>query len=230
MNVARFLPESYVQSLAHFLPEDRVETVHFRHLKGYTPDISDKASRNPATPDDHFHILAKGEFGSIVAALLYYPSVDGVANPNELPKFEAKDEKWKRVVCKRYNVERLEKLNDGYTRLIREIEFGRFHYHESIVKYYEAFPEFDGTTKITHYWLVSERMDYNMEQYFRMQDYKKLDRKTFLYLIGSFLAQLLRGLDYLHQNGTMHRNIEPQHIGYNQHRSQLKILNFGLSR
>ena len=48
-------------------------------------------------------------------------------------------------------------------------------------------------------------------------------------LIKSYTLQMLRGLDYCHTRGIMHRDLKPQNILVNRE-GQLKIADFGLAR
>lgn len=59
---------------------------------------------------------------------------------------------------------------------------------------------------------------------------KKLTISLNIKQIKYIFFQIIEGVDYLHENGILHRDIKPGNILINQNSLEIKIADFGLSR
>lgn len=114
---------------------------------------------------------------------------------------------------------RLEVEDDGIpSTTLREISVLRQLRHENIVELKDIV-QANGRLS-----LVFEFVDKDLKRYMEACN-GPLDPQ----LIKSYTLQMLRGLDYCHTRGIMHRDLKPQNILVNRE-GQLKIADFGLAR
>ena len=103
---------------------------------------------------------------------------------------------------------------------IREISLMKELKHENIVSLHDVIHT---ENKLM---LVFEYMDKDLKKYMDSRgDRGQLDAVT----IKSFMQQLLRGIDFCHENRVLHRDLKPQNLLINT-RGQLKLADFGLAR
>lgn len=106
--------------------------------------------------------------------------------------------------------------------VIREVATLKMLSHPNIVRLHEAFvrPK-DGTICL---YIVTEKCDWDLFVFLR-----DIPRDMGNHQCRHFAKQLLKGIDFLHCNNIIHRDIKPQNILVNEDQT-LKIADFGLSR
>ncbi|CAJ0926437.1 unnamed protein product, partial [Mesorhabditis belari] len=224
--IERFKPENYINAFYKSKDESRQD---FRIPQGYSqnktlPNQAHQMHKCLSHPIE-LQVITHKDYYDTLFAFLYLPCVDiGV---NFVGEYNKASPGWKRVACKRYSCEKLDKSLDGYIRLWRELQVCQMTNHKNIAKFYEFFPEWSEQS-ISHIWLVSERSDMTLKQYYEAVNGKGIDVEK----LRIILAQILEALSYLHKKGIMHRAIRPENIGVqeNNGRLVLKLFNFGLSR
>ncbi len=103
---------------------------------------------------------------------------------------------------------------------IREISLMKELKHENIVSLHDVIHT---ENKLM---LVFEYMDKDLKKYMDSRgDRGQLDYIT----IKSFMQQLLRGIQFCHDNRVLHRDLKPQNLLINT-KGQLKLADFGLAR
>lgn len=103
---------------------------------------------------------------------------------------------------------------------IREISLMKELKHANIVRLYDVIHT---ENKLN---LVFEYMDKDLKKYMDTHGTKgALDPKT----VKSFMHQLLKGIQFCHENRVLHRDLKPQNLLINS-RGQLKLADFGLAR
>ncbi|ESZ95100.1 negative regulator of the PHO system [Sclerotinia borealis F-4128] len=103
---------------------------------------------------------------------------------------------------------------------IREISLMKELKHENIVSLHDVIHT---ENKLM---LVFEHMDKDLKKYMDTSgDRGALPPPT----IKSFMHQLLKGIDFCHQNRVLHRDLKPQNLLINM-KGQLKLADFGLAR
>ncbi|KAI9208046.1 kinase-like domain-containing protein [Polychytrium aggregatum] len=101
---------------------------------------------------------------------------------------------------------------------IREISLLKELRHPNIVRLYDVIHT---EKKLT---LVFEFMDSDLKKFLDMSN-GDIDVPT----IKNLMYQLMRGIDYCHQNRVLHRDLKPQNLLIHK-RSELKLADFGLAR
>ncbi|CAJ0916609.1 unnamed protein product, partial [Mesorhabditis belari] len=189
---------------------------------GYEPHTEDTFYRKNVVPEENYHIIGEGKYSYVIAAKLDYNHVEGKnSDTNSKPNMM-------KVTCKRYDLEQLNNTFDGYTRIRRELQICRLHSHENIVDFYEVFTE-PAIGPPTFIYVVSERMDHSLAEYYEILTTKNITEVNVLDL-GALLTQILRALSYLHQRGIIPRNVSPTNIGINTRDFTVKLFQFGLTR
>jgi negative regulator of PHO system len=103
---------------------------------------------------------------------------------------------------------------------IREISLMKELKHENIVSLHDVIHT---ENKLM---LVFEYMDKDLKKYMDSRgDRGALDPVT----IKSFMWQLLKGIEFCHENRVLHRDLKPQNLLINN-KGQLKLADFGLAR
>lgn len=74
-------------------------------------------------------------------------------------------------------------------------------------------------------YLSFEYIDMDLKKFFQMCDGPLCPKR-----VKSYACQLLRGINYCHQRGIMHRDLKPQNILVSRTSGVLKIADFGLAR
>ena len=95
--------------------------------------------------------------------------------------------------------------------------------HENIVKLHEIIREQNSDVS-----LIFEYAGINLYEY--IEKHKKKREKIPEYKIKKIIYQILKGLNYLHQNGYMHRDLKPENIFINENNIQIKIGDFGVAK
>lgn len=90
--------------------------------------------------------------------------------------------------------------------------------HPNIIKLIEVLID-------KHILMIFEYVESDMQKYFK----SLVSTESRLSIAKSFLRQMLQGLDYLHNNNILHRDLKPQNILIDRNR-RLYIADFGLSR
>ena len=132
--------------------------------------------------------------------------------------YRAKDQKGQEIYALKKI--RLNAEEEGIpSTAIREISLLKELNHINIVKLYEVLHT---PKKLT---LVFEYVEQDLKKIIDGAGGKGLDIK----LTKSFLYQLLRGVDFIHKNKVLHRDLKPQNLLINKN-NILKIADFGLAR
>ncbi|CAJ0934381.1 unnamed protein product, partial [Mesorhabditis belari] len=123
----------------------------------YQPDANDHRFRDETIPPTTFHSIVHGVQGIVIAALL---NIGG---------------RFVRVAAKRYDVADAERVREdnltksnGYTKILRELQNTQYLVHENIVQMMDSFWEESPTGDIRFVWIVTERMDVDLEYYFEI--------------------------------------------------------------
>lgn len=103
---------------------------------------------------------------------------------------------------------------------IREISLMKELKHENIVALHDVIHT---ENKLM---LVFEHMDGDLKRYMDTHGERGALKPT---TIKSFMYQLLKGIDFCHQNRVLHRDLKPQNLLYNS-KGLLKLGDFGLAR
>jgi cyclin-dependent kinase len=132
--------------------------------------------------------------------------------------YRAKDQKGQEIYALKKI--RLQAEEEGIpSTAIREISLLKELAHINIVKLYEVL---HNPKKLT---LVFEYVEHDLKKVIDSTNGKGLD----MHLVKSFLYQLLRGVDHIHKNKVLHRDLKPQNLLITKD-NIVKIADFGLAR
>ena len=147
-----------------------------------------------------FEVIGDGTYGTV------YRGLNIETNENvAIKKLKDKIVSWNECIEKN-EVQILKKLN-----------------HENIVKLHEIIREQNSDVS-----LIFEYCGINLYEY--IEKHKKQREKIPEFKIKKIIYQILKGLNYLHQNGYMHRDLKPENIFINELNLQIKIGDFGVAK
>ncbi|GLC34170.1 hypothetical protein PLESTM_000165800 [Pleodorina starrii] len=119
---------------------------------------------------------------------------------------------------------KMEKERDGFpVTSIREINILLNLHHPNIVNVSEVVMG----SRLDQIYMVMEFMDHDLKSL--MNDKSQMTRPFSVAEVKCLMLQLLGGLEYLHENWVIHRDLKTSNILYNN-RGELKICDFGLAR
>lgn len=107
-------------------------------------------------------------------------------------------------------------------RTFREIRLLKHVSHENIISLIDIFTNADTSENITEIYLVTDLMNYDLNDIIRSE---KLEEKIIILIT----YQILRGLKYLHSANIIHRDLKPSNITVNTD-CTVKIIDFGFAR
>ncbi|EFJ41956.1 cyclin dependent kinase [Volvox carteri f. nagariensis] len=118
----------------------------------------------------------------------------------------------------------MEKERDGFpVTSIREINILLNLHHPNIVNVSEVVMG----SRLDQIYMVMEFMDHDLKSL--MNDKSQMTRPFSVAEVKCLMLQLLGGIEYLHENWVIHRDLKTSNILYNN-RGELKICDFGLAR
>ncbi|GIL84950.1 hypothetical protein Vretimale_9792 [Volvox reticuliferus] len=119
---------------------------------------------------------------------------------------------------------KMEKERDGFpVTSIREINILLNLHHPNIVNVSEVVMG----SRLDQIFMVMEFMDHDLKSL--MNDKSQMTRPFSVAEVKCLMMQLLSGIEYLHENWVIHRDLKTSNILYNN-RGELKICDFGLAR
>lgn len=123
------------------------------------------------------------------------------------------------VAIKKIKIGNMQEAQDGVNRTaLREIKLLQELYHENVIALLDVYGKDSSIS------LVFEIMDTDLEQILH-------ERRIWLSFahIKSYILMTLKGLEYLHQNFILHRDLKPNNLLLDKN-NILKIADFGLAR
>ncbi|KAG2494353.1 hypothetical protein HYH03_007410 [Edaphochlamys debaryana] len=119
---------------------------------------------------------------------------------------------------------KMEKERDGFpVTSIREINILLNLHHPNIVNVSEVVMG----SRLNDIHMVMEFMDHDLKSL--MNDKSQMTRSFSVAEVKCLMLQILSGMEYLHENWVIHRDLKTSNILYNN-RGELKICDFGLAR
>ena len=126
-----------------------------------------------------------------------------------------------KVLDRRYDLDKKRRKRD---HLGREILIAASLDHETIVKYHSEIIEQEDRNGHIRRCLLMEYVDgFDLRKHIAERD---LSLHTMMYIT----SKLCSGLDFLHQNGIVHRDIKPGNFMLTRDQKMVKIFDFGLSK
>lgn len=126
-----------------------------------------------------------------------------------------------KVLDRRYDLDRKRRRRD---HLGREILIAASLNHEAIVRYHKEIIEQEDRNGHLRRCLLMEYVDgYDLRKHIH-------DRDLSLRQMANIMERLCRGIDFLHQNGIVHRDIKPGNFMVTRDQKHVKIFDFGLSK
>jgi len=126
-----------------------------------------------------------------------------------------------KVLDRRYDLDKKRRKRDF---LGREILIAASLEHENIVRMHKEILEQEDRDGNIRRCLLMEYIDgHNLGKYIK-------DRDLSVPQMLDLCIRLCHGLDFLHQNGVVHRDVKPQNFLFSRNLKQVKIVDFGLSK
>lgn len=126
-----------------------------------------------------------------------------------------------KVLDRRYDLERKRRKRD---HLGREILIAAKLRHDTIVRYHKEIIEQEDRNGHIRRCLIMEYVDgYDLRKHIKDRDLSVRKMLDVMYM-------LCTGLDYLHMNGIVHRDIKPGNFMLTRDQKHVKIFDFGLSK
>lgn len=126
-----------------------------------------------------------------------------------------------KVLDRRYDLEKKRRKRD---HLGREILIAAQLNHESIVRYHKEIIEQEDRNGHIRRCLLMEYVDgFDLRKHITERDLS-------YYQMVSVMNKLCTGIDFLHQNGIVHRDIKPGNFMLTRDHTMVKIFDFGLSK
>ena len=108
-------------------------------------------------------------------------------------------------------------------RILREMKMMRTFDHPNVIRMVDLIPPPPGAREFEDIYIVQDLMDTDLRRILESPQSLSMDH------IKYFVAQILRGLRYLHSANIIHRDLKPENI-LARHDCRLKICDFGLSK
>ncbi|EGR29001.1 protein kinase domain protein [Ichthyophthirius multifiliis] len=121
---------------------------------------------------------------------------------------------------------KLEQIEDAFESIFNELKILRMLNHPNCIKIIATYEDEYG------YYILTELYDSNKTLQGELQ---KFENPQFGYnVVRHIMKQLLKGIEYVHSLGIMHRDLKPQNIMFqnedNTSLNDLKIIDFGLAQ
>lgn len=177
------------------------------------PDAEDKATNPDDIPLELTHVgpyeivapIGRGGMGTV------YKAIDRQRDITVAIK----------VLDRRYDVDKKRRKRDY---LGREILIAASLEHENIVRLHNEIVEQEDVNGNIRRCLIMEYIDgHNLMKHIQ-------DRDLTMAQMLDIITRLCRGLDYLHQNKVVHRDIKPHNFLISRDLQKVKIVDFGLSK
>jgi eukaryotic-like serine/threonine-protein kinase len=126
-----------------------------------------------------------------------------------------------KVLDRRYDVDKKRRKRDY---LGREIQIAASLNHPTIIKMHKELVTQEDRYGNMRRCLIMEYIDgHNLKKHIE-------DRDLTMRQMTDVCIQLLHGLDFLHQNGIVHRDVKPGNFLFSRDGTKVKIVDFGLSK
>lgn len=126
-----------------------------------------------------------------------------------------------KVLDRRYDLDRKKRKRDY---LGREILIAAQLHHETIVRMHNEIVLQEDVYGNVRRCLIMEYVDgHNLRKHIN-------DRDLSVRRMTDLCIKLAEGLDFLHQNGIVHRDVKPENFLFTRDMTQVKIVDFGLSK